>query len=128
MARAQSIISRYFDGRLGGGIGLNDFLILYYLTSAEGNKLRRVDLAHKMGFTPSGVTRLLAPMEKIGLIKREPSQHDARVSYVSLAPSGQRILQEEFERAELLAQEVLPSSHEVGDFEKFLSVIGKVTS
>jgi DNA-binding MarR family transcriptional regulator len=109
MARMQSVVSRRFDGRLGGGLGFNDFMILYTLSTAEGEKLRRVDLAERVGMTPSGITRLLAPMEKIGLIKREANEHDARVSLVSLAPGGKRLLSERIESAERLASESVPA-------------------
>ncbi len=110
LSRAESVMSRRFDSRLGGGIGFSDFMILYYLSQAEDGKLRRVDLADKIGLTASGVTRLLAPMEKIGLIARETDSRDARVSYVSMAPGGRRLLLEKIEKAELLSEEVIPES------------------
>jgi DNA-binding MarR family transcriptional regulator len=69
-----------------------------------------VDLAEKVGLTASGVTRLLVPMEKIGLVKRQANKQDARVSFVVLTPVGKRKLTESLEDAEYLAQEVLPSS------------------
>lgn len=110
LAKSQAVMARRFDSRLGGGLGFNDFVILYHLSQAEGEKLRRVDLADKVGLTASGVTRLLAPMEKIGLIQREADARDARVSYVLLAPGGKRLLTERLERAEILAEEAMPSS------------------
>ena len=108
LSKIQTVTSRKFDGRLGGGLGFNDFLILYHLSLAEGEKLRRIDLAEEIGLTASGVTRLLAPMEKIGLIKREQDHQDARVSYVALAPGGKRLFSERLEKAEMLAEESLP--------------------
>lgn len=78
-------MSRRFDAGLGG-ISLNECIILSSLLQAPENKMRRIDLAEKIGFTPSGITRLLLPMEKIGLVFREKNEHDARVSYVILAP------------------------------------------
>ena len=112
MARAQAVMTRRFDSRLGGGIGFTDFLILHHLSLAEEGKLRRVDLAEKVGITASGITRLLPPMEKIGLVKREESAHDARVSFVSLAAGGRRLLEERLEKAELLAEEALSNVKE----------------
>jgi DNA-binding MarR family transcriptional regulator len=110
LARVQAVLARRFDSRLGGGLGLSDFVILYHLSLAEDEKLRRVDLAEKVGLTASGVTRLLAPMEKIGLITREADARDARVSFVLLASGGKRLLSERLERAELLAEEAIPSA------------------
>lgn len=120
LARIQAVVSRRFDGRLGGGIGFNDFMILYHLSVAPEDKLRRVDLAEKIGLTPSGVTRLLAPMEKIGLIKREANAHDARVSFVTLASGGKRLLSERLETAERLAEEAVPSA-KIGPLAQIVS-------
>ena len=109
LARVNAIMVRRFDGRLGHGLGFNDFVILLTLSQSPDGKLRRIDLAESLGLTASGVTRLLAPMEKIGLVKREVNEHDARVSYVVLASGGKRLLAESMERAELLSEEVVAS-------------------
>ncbi|MFA6908459.1 MAG: MarR family transcriptional regulator [Patescibacteria group bacterium] len=103
-------IARSFDTGLVGGIGFNDFVILYHLSLAPEQKMRRIDLAEKVSLTASGVTRMLLPMEKIGLVKREESIHDKRVSYVKLASGGKRILEEAMERAEMKCEEFLPST------------------
>jgi DNA-binding MarR family transcriptional regulator len=50
--------------------------------------MRRVDLAMAIGRTASGVTRLLRPLEKIGLVSRNSSERDARVSLVTLTNAG----------------------------------------
>ena len=96
---------RRFNGGLDG-LGFNEFTILLHLYQAPGKKMRRIDLAEKIGLTASGVTRILAPMEKIGLIKREIAPRDARVSYVSLTSAGQLNLNESLEKAELFAERI----------------------
>lgn len=100
-----------FDRRLIGGLGFNDFIILYHLSQSEGERMRRIDLADKIGLTPSGITRMLLPMEKLGMVKREINEHDGRVSFVKLASGGKRLLDETLERAELLSAELLPSTN-----------------
>ncbi len=109
LAKAQAVLTRRFDTKLGG-LSLSEFLILYTLSLSEDETMRRVDLAEKIGLTASGVTRLLVPMEKIGLVKREMTEHDARVRNVTLAPGGKRKLEEGLERAELFAEELIPDS------------------
>lgn len=109
LAKVQSVMTRRFDGGLGG-IGFSDFLILFHLRHSKEEKIRRTDLADAMGLTASGITRLLAPMEKIGLIKRESNAMDARVSYVVLAPGGKRMLEEAMDRAERIAEEALSTA------------------
>ena len=108
MAKINAVFTRKLDSRLGG-LGFTEFVLLYYVSQAEGGRMRRTDLADKMGLTVSGITRLLLPMEKIGLIKREADTTDARVSYVVLGASAKQKLAEGMERAELFVEEVAPS-------------------
>lgn len=107
LAKVQALLSRRYDSGLGG-LGFNEFMILYYLSNAPDEKLRRIDLAGKIGLTASGVTRILLPMEKVGYVGRESNPNDARVSYAILAPGGKRRLEEELERAEYLTTEIIP--------------------
>ena len=100
--------SRRFTGGLDG-LGFNEFVILYHLSLAPEGKMRRIDLADKMGLTPSGVTRILHPMEKIGLVEKEAAERDARVSYVKITTSGERNLSDTMDRAEFLAERIFPS-------------------
>ena len=106
LAAVQAVLNRRFDGKLGM-LGLTEFLILFQLAEAKEEKMRRIDLAESIGLTASGVTRLLAPMEKIGLVKREANAADARVSFVALAKGGKAALENARENAEDLAKTVL---------------------
>lgn len=47
-------------------------------------------------------------MEKIGLIRRESTPHDGRVSYVVITESGERNVGESMSRAEELAEKIFP--------------------
>ncbi len=85
--------------RVGGslsvhGIGFSEFQVLRQLVNAPNNQMRRVDLAEQVGLTASGVTRLLNPMEKIGLVDKQVNPRDARVSLVALSSAGKRIYDE----------------------------------
>ncbi|WP_457133525.1 MarR family winged helix-turn-helix transcriptional regulator [Mucilaginibacter sp. UYNi724] len=107
--KVQSIIARRFDRLSVHGLGFSDFVILNLLEKAPGEKMRRIDLAENIGLTASGITRLLLPMEKTGLINRESNQRDGRVSYVVLSVAGKKILQEAKPTAELIANDLLPA-------------------
>jgi DNA-binding MarR family transcriptional regulator len=50
--------------------------------------LSRIVLADLLGLSASGVTRLLNPMEKLGLIERQVNDRDARLSLVKLTNVG----------------------------------------
>jgi DNA-binding MarR family transcriptional regulator len=108
LAKVQAVIARRFDRLSIHGIGFNDFMILYLLGQATGSRMRRIDLAEKIGLTASGVTRILLPLEKIGLVTKEANERDARVSYVVLTKTGQQLFEEAKETANSLAKEIIP--------------------
>lgn len=109
LARAYTALSRRFDGRLGSlhGLSFADFTMLLQLRRATGGRLRRVDLADALGLTPSAVTRALIPLEKIGLVSRQPDPNDARVGYATLTKAGQRVLDEAVESADQLGRDTI---------------------
>ncbi|GHE06864.1 MarR family winged helix-turn-helix transcriptional regulator [Streptomyces alanosinicus] len=118
LVRAQAALVRRFDSRLSGlhGVSLTDFTLLLRLGQAPGGRMRRVDLAGALGLTASGVTRGLAPLERIGLVTREADARDARVAYASLTPTGRRRLKEMVTTAEETAAEVFaPAAWSVED-------------
>ena len=86
--------SKKIDGYLGAihGIGFTEYMALFHLKNAHNNTLRRIELAQKIGVTASGITRLISPMEKTGLVVKESNPRDARVSLVRLSPTGETIL------------------------------------
>jgi DNA-binding MarR family transcriptional regulator len=66
-------------------------MLLMHLDQAAGGRLRRVDLAERLDLSQSGVTRMLAPMEKVGWVDRAEDPRDGRVGYVMLTPAGRRL-------------------------------------
>jgi len=108
MLKTHSAFVKRFDGGMGNGIGFNDFLILYQLNQTSDQKMRRVDLAEKIGMTASGITRLLLPLEKIGLIKNGPASKDARVRHVAISDGGKEKFEEALERLNYLFEDIMP--------------------
>ena len=85
--------------RVGGalsvhGLGLSDYFVLNQLYIAPSKKMRRNELAERVGLSPSGITRLLNPLEKIGLVEKESNPRDARVSLVTLSVSGKQVYED----------------------------------
>ncbi|MER7581533.1 MarR family winged helix-turn-helix transcriptional regulator [Kitasatospora sp. NPDC097691] len=105
LVRAQTAVVKRFDASLGGlhGVSLSDFTMLLHLAQAPGGRMRRVDLAEALGLTASGVTRGLAPLERIGLVTREAAARDARVAYAALTPTGRERLAEMLHTARQVA-------------------------
>jgi len=91
----QSRINKRLAGPLSGhGLSLTEYLVLRELSQAPDGRMRRIDLAAQVGLSASGVTRLLNPMEKVGLVRKEEAARDARISLVALTPAGKRIFRE----------------------------------
>jgi DNA-binding MarR family transcriptional regulator len=109
--RAVAVWESRADAELGAihGIGLSDFAALHHLAEAQGGRLRRVDLARRLALTPSGVTRLLAPLERRGIIAREEAGHDARATYAVLTRSGKSLAKDAAATLTVVAESILGS-------------------
>lgn len=96
LALARTLVLRHVDTPLGHhhGVSLSDFALLLELRNAPDEKLRRVDLASRLGVTPSGIARQVAPLERIGLVGRESNPRDARLALVTLTDAGRRVADE----------------------------------
>ena len=93
---AWSRLEQRLDHSLGAirGISLAEYRLLRALGDAPGARASRVDLAHAVGLTPSGVTRALRPMEKLGIVSTVRSKRDARLAIAALTPAGRAILED----------------------------------
>lgn len=107
--RADTELRRRFDAVLSDvhGLGVTDYSVLRNLADAPGQQLRRVDLATRLGLTASAVTRLLIPLEKVGLVDRRANPGDARVALAVLTPAGRQRVAEADESARSRADELL---------------------
>ncbi|NUS72772.1 MAG: MarR family transcriptional regulator [Corynebacteriales bacterium] len=128
--RAQGSIARRLDQAIGPvhGISFNELLVLAHLERAPGGKLRRVDLAERLGITASGVTRALAPMERLELVRREPDPRDGRIGYAVLTTVGRQRLAAARYGAEEVCRAVLASApggdKGLGEFAQLLVRLG----
>jgi DNA-binding MarR family transcriptional regulator len=88
-------LAKKIDGQLSiHGISFTEFMIMYYLNSSVLKTMRRIEIAESVGISASGVTRLIAPMEKIGIVEKESNPRDARQSLVKLSKAGQRLFED----------------------------------
>jgi DNA-binding MarR family transcriptional regulator len=109
--RAIALWESRADAELGAihGIGLSDFAALHHLAEAPASRLRRVDLARRLALTPSGVTRLLAPLERRGIVTREQDGADARATHAVLTKSGKALVRDATATATAIAESILGS-------------------
>ncbi|HEX3099734.1 MAG TPA: MarR family transcriptional regulator [Patescibacteria group bacterium] len=108
MSKTEAIISRKFSGQ---GLGFVDLAVLHAISGASDGKIRRIDLAEQVGLTASGVTRLLIPLEKIGVVKREVNERDARISYVAMTKSGQQLFEDSLKWIEEKVDDLIPDGN-----------------
>ena len=108
LSLARTQLARDVDHSLSlHGISLSDLAILRELRQEPARKLRRSELAQRLGITPSGVARQVAPLERIGLVSRESHDRDARLALVVLTETGARIVDEALQTAEAAADRAL---------------------
>ncbi|NVK56609.1 MAG: MarR family transcriptional regulator [Alteromonadaceae bacterium] len=90
-----AVFSKLLDNSLSAvhGIGLTEYMVLQSLMLAPNQALRRVDIAESLARTASGITRILLPLEKIGLVSKDVNERDARVSLVKITPSGKTLFE-----------------------------------
>ena len=88
--RAHAVVVRELSSELvaAHGLTINDYEVLLRLSRADGNRMRRVDLAQEVLLTPSGITRLLEGLERAGYVERVACKDDLRVSYAQLTAAG----------------------------------------
>jgi len=97
----RTVLARELDHPLSlHGISVSDLALLRELRRADGGKLRRSELAQRLGITASGVARQVAPLERMGLVARESHDRDARLALVVLTDTGTRIVDEALATAE----------------------------
>jgi DNA-binding MarR family transcriptional regulator len=109
LSLARTLVLRDVDASLGAhhGVSLGDLAILLELRDAPGQRLRRVELANRLGITPSGLARQLQPLERIGVVARESHARDARLALVVLTDAGARIADDGEASGQLAAERAL---------------------
>lgn len=94
-ALISSKILKKLDGELSvHGISFTEYMVLHHLFASVLKTMRRIELAECVGLSASGITRLIAPMEKNKLVEKEANPRDARQSLVKLTKTGERLYKE----------------------------------
>jgi DNA-binding MarR family transcriptional regulator len=96
LADAAHRVERRLDMSLGAirGISYAEYRLLKALGDAPQSRASRVDLAHQIGITPSGITRALRPLEKLGVVKTVKAERDARLAIATLTSAGKALLED----------------------------------
>jgi DNA-binding MarR family transcriptional regulator len=72
------------------GITPRQYLLLLMIAAKEdeAEKATITHLVERLALTQSTVTELVQRAEEAGLVRRRPSEHDGRVTYLLLTPVG----------------------------------------
>ena len=94
LASTSGSIGRRLDRTLSStrGISFADYRLLKALAEAPDGALSRAELAYEVGLTPSGATRALRPLEKLGMVATRASSRDARLALAELTPAGREVV------------------------------------
>jgi DNA-binding MarR family transcriptional regulator len=121
LARAEVEVRRRLEVQ---GLSLNELAVLARLADAPEQTLRRQDLADALGLTPSGITRLLAPLEKLGYVTRVADPRDARLALVVLTNAGGERTRDAVAQAEERATTLLDHALGADDQEALGALLG----
>jgi DNA-binding MarR family transcriptional regulator len=75
------------------GFSEGDYAVLVNLSEAPERRQRMCDLAARLHLSPSGLTRRLDGLVRSGLVAREPSAADRRVTLAVLTDAGYAALE-----------------------------------
>jgi len=124
LVKTNAILARQLSTN---GLDFSDFMILDYLNEAPEQKLRRIDLASKLGLTASGITRMLLPLEKLGIVQRDFDEIDARARYASLTKAGKNLLNEARASIEMKLEDIMPEN-KITELEKFTKLLEQISN
>jgi DNA-binding MarR family transcriptional regulator len=110
LAKAQTVLASKFTNGCLGSLSFNEFLVLHHVSQSGVDGIQRIALAKKVGLSASGVTRLLAPMEKIHLITNDEVERDARIRLVQITDAGKERFADALDRLDLLSESIIPSA------------------
>ena len=127
---AQALLEQKFSQELGSvhGLSLNDSLLMMHLEQAPLLRLSRVDLAKRLCVSPSTVTRMTLPLEKLGMLGREADLRDARLAYVTLTDTGRKVIAAARQTLERKSKEVFKDRWSAEEIENLADLLGRLTA
>src|ERR1700722_4909906 len=130
IARAVLVVPRTLDADLlaGCGLSLAEYIVLVNLSEAPGNSMRMRELAVESTLSPSGVTRLIERMERMGLVEREHAVEDARGMTATLTEAGLERLRDAYPHALARVRTNVIDHRDGRDLAAFAEAVGKFAS
>jgi len=76
------------------GISFAEYRLLRAIADSPQQRASRVDLAERVRLSPSGVTRALQPLEKLGFVETQRGERDARLALAALTSHGEELVRD----------------------------------
>lgn len=123
-------LEQRFSNGLGSlhGLSLKEVLLLMHLAQAPRRRLSRIDLAKQLYVSPSTVTRMAAPLEKLGVVSREADPRDARLAYVVLTDAGQELVVNARASLDVMAADIFRDRWTKADITTLAELLGRLTA
>lgn len=117
LARAWARLEQRLDAALSNikGISFSEYQMLRVLADSPGHAASRVALADAVARTPSGITRALRPLEKLGFVETQKSDRDARLALAVLTAEGQELVSDASGVLDDLAEQLVGDSIRLAD-------------
>ena len=128
LALARTAVVRDVEAAVAAhqGLGINDLALLLEVAGAPGRRIRRVDLARRLGITTAGLARQLGPLETIGVVDREANPRDARLVLVVLTPAGAELAQNAARTPAEASERVLASVWSAAEERQLSALVTKI--
>ena len=110
------------------GLTLNEYEVLMLLARAPDGVMRRIDLAHEVRLSPSGVTRMLDRLEAGGLVGKRACVKDARVTYAELTDAGLAKLEECAPGHVAAAERLLGERFDDHELSSLVELLGRLSA
>jgi DNA-binding MarR family transcriptional regulator len=126
--RAHAAVTREFNAELleAHGLTLNDFDVLAQLQRGPQHGLKRSELAERVLLTPSGITRLLDGLERVGYVRKGECESDARVTYAVLTDEGRQKLREASRTHLASVRALLAERYTEDELEQLAELLGRL--
>ncbi len=108
------------------GLSLMEAFLLMHLENAPLCRLPRVELARRLHVSASTVTRMTAPLEKIGLVDRKSDERDARLAFVVLTKAGKVRISEARTTLEQQAARIFQDRWSKGELKQLSNLLARL--
>jgi len=129
LLRASGSIQERLNGGLSAvhGLSLQEMLMLMFLDSEPRSRLSRVELARRMHVSASTITRQLVPLEKRGIVSRQPDERDARLTYAVLTEAGQQLVADARKSLRSTSEQFFQDRWHASEIDTLAALLGRLT-